>query len=143
MGRGRSILAFMVLEKLLATQLTPLALPESGTVLRANPYLQAVVHCVVPLCSYRVWTESRVLVSSLCQWKCEVLREQCGILGSLPCQGDFDGSREKVVSPAYGSQHTVKLSLSRSTCTQKNDVCSVTVIHYFLDVRLEIFYWLR
>ena len=65
------------------------------TLLRANPYVQAVqyssvVHCVVLRCSYSVCTQSRVLVSSL-RVSAEVSstayvgqREQCGILGSLP-----------------------------------------------------------
>ena len=61
-GGGRSISALVVLEILVATQFS---FSKSGTVVRANSYLQAVVCYVVLSCSYSVCTESRVLVSSL------------------------------------------------------------------------------
>ena len=138
----------MVLEKLVTTQFSFRHSPFPSLVLCyvRIPYLQAVVRCVVPLCSYRVWTESRVLVSSLSVSGsvkyCMIMQgSESSAAFSDHCQRDFHGSREQVVSPAYGSQHVI--TPARSTCTQENDVCSVIVIPYFVDVRLGIFYCFR
>ena len=145
----RSLLAgltnFMVFEFYVATKLSLCHSPFtlSGTVQRANLHVPTSSSW---LCSTTLKLQCLHVVTCLVfsPWVSGYVKYGSATF-SDHCQRDIDRSQEQVLSPVYGSQHTVKLSLSRSacTCTQKNDVCSGTVIHYFVDVRLGIFYWLH
>ena len=139
-GGGRSLLAgltdFMVLDFFAATKFSLCHLPftRCGTVQRATLHVPTSSSS---LCSTTLKLLCLHVVTCLVFSTCVSGNvKYCSAAFSDHCHRDFDRSREQVVSPVYGSQHTVKHSLSRSTCTQKNDVCSVTVTHNFIDVPL-------